>query len=89
VGKRRKRNKEEEWIERVDWSEEAREEFRKRTEEIELGKGGVNEEMERLIMRIKEVVRVRKRRKRKEGGKGWRDGENKRKKREVEKTLKE
>lgn len=31
-------DKEEGWIERVDWSEETREEFRKRTEEIELGK---------------------------------------------------
>lgn len=32
-------DKEEGWIERVDWSEETREEFRKRTEEIVLGKG--------------------------------------------------
>jgi len=61
-------------------------EFRKRTEEIELRKGGVNEEMEKLIGRIKEMIRVTKRRKRK---RGWRDGECKRKKREVKRTLKE
>jgi len=47
-------------MERVDWSEGAREEFRERTEEIELGKGGVNEEWERLIERIKGAVRVKK-----------------------------
>lgn len=38
-GKRGKRSKEEGWIERVDWSEKTKEEFRKRTEEIELRKG--------------------------------------------------
>lgn len=37
-----------EWIERVNWSEEARKEFRKKTEEIELGKGSVKERQSRF-----------------------------------------
>lgn len=41
----------------------------------------MKEEMEKLIGRIKEVVRVMKKRKRREGGRGWRDGECNRKKR--------
>lgn len=77
----------EEWVERVDWSEGAREEFRKRTEEIELEKGGVNEVIERLIERIKAAVRVKKRKRKAKGRRGWWDGECRRKK-EVERTLK-
>lgn len=75
-------------MERVDWSEGAREKFRKRTEEIELGKGGVNEMMERLIERIKGAVRVKRRRRKAKGRRGWWDEECRRKKREMERTLK-
>lgn len=39
----------------------------------------MNEEMEKLIGRIKEVVRVMKKRERREGGRGWREGECNRK----------
>lgn len=49
----------------------------------------MNEEMEKLIGRIKEVIRVMKKRKRRKGGRRWRDGECNRKKRQVEKTLEE
>lgn len=61
----------EEWVERVDWLEGAREEFRKRTEEIELRKGGVNKVIERLIERIKGAVRVKRRRRKAKGRRGW------------------
>lgn len=71
----------------MDWSEGAREEFRKRTEEIELRKGGVNKVIERLIERIKSAVRVKRRRRKAKGRRGW-DGECRRKKKEVERTLK-
>lgn len=36
--------------------------------EIELGKGGVNEKIEKLIERIKAMIRVKKRRKKRKGG---------------------
>lgn len=83
-GRREKKSKEKEWVEKVNWSEKAKEEFRKRTEVIELRKGGVNDEMKKLIERIKEMIRMTKRRKRK---RRW-DGECKRKKRDVKRTLK-
>lgn len=72
----------------MDWSEGAREEFRKRTEEIELGKGGVNKVIERLIERIKGAVRMKRRRRKAKGRRGWWNGECRRKKKEVERTLK-
>jgi len=67
----------------------AREEFRRSTEEVELGKGGVNEEMEKLIERIKGAVRIKRWRRKGEGRRGWWDGEYRRKKREVERALRE
>lgn len=76
-----KRVEEEEWLESVDWSEVAREKFRRSTEDVELGKGGVNEEMEKLIERIKGAVRVKRWRRKGEGRRGWWDGEYRRKKR--------
>lgn len=48
-----KREEEEKWREKEIWSEKAGEEFRKRTEEIEIEKGGVNKMIEELIKRIK------------------------------------
>lgn len=48
----------------------------------------MNEKMEKLKGKIKEVIRMKKKRKRREGERAWRDGECKKKKREVEKTLK-
>lgn len=47
-----------------------RKEFRNRTEELELGKGGVNEEMERLIKRIKRAIRVKRWRRKANGRRG-------------------
>jgi len=59
-GRRRRERREEgeEWIERIDWSEEARREFEERTEGIEVGKIGVEEEMDRLVRRVKEEMKV-------------------------------
>lgn len=55
----------------MDWSEGAREEFRKRTEKIELGKRGVNKVTERLIERIKGAVRVKRRKRKAKGRRAW------------------
>lgn len=54
------KKKKEEWIKRVNQSEETRRKFRERTERIKLGKGGVDKELEKLITRIKEDVRVKR-----------------------------
>ncbi|EFN67046.1 hypothetical protein EAG_02771 [Camponotus floridanus] len=88
-GRRDEREKREEWVERVDWSEEAREEYRKKTEEIEIGKGGMNEELEKLMKAIKGAVRVKRRKKNEKGRSGWWDRECKRKNKEAERVLRE
>lgn len=41
--RKRRGGKEEKWIEKVNWSEETKQKFRKRTKKMELGEGGVNE----------------------------------------------
>lgn len=57
-GERGKKEKEEERIQRVYWSEETRKKFRERTKGIKLGEGGVDEKLEKLVTRIKEEVKV-------------------------------
>jgi hypothetical protein len=80
-------------MEKEDWSEEAREEFRRRTEKWELGQGDINAEWEKMIGKIGKEVKVKKVRRWKEGRRGWWDGECRRKcrrkKRELEKVMKE
>ncbi|XP_011858234.1 PREDICTED: golgin subfamily A member 6-like protein 22, partial [Vollenhovia emeryi] len=88
-GGKRKKNKGKIWIEKVSWTKEAREEFRKVTEEIEIGEEGVNGAWEELIGKIKKMVRVERKRKRKGGSGGWWGKEGKRRKKEVETMLKE
>lgn len=74
--KRSKKNGEEgkrkKWVSRVDWSDEAIEKFREDTENLALEKGGINEEVEELIRKIKDKIRVRKKRKEEEVKKNWR-----------------
>jgi len=92
LGEKRERERKRkgvEWTEKEDWSEEAREDFRKRTEKLELGQGEINEEWEKLTEKIRKEVKVKKIRGWKEGRRGWWDGECRRKKRELEKVMKE
>jgi len=75
-------------MERIDWSEGAKRNFEERTEGIRMGERGVEEEMERLIIRVKKEMKV-KRWKKKEGGRNkWWDEKCKRKKRKMARALK-
>ena len=58
-------------MEKTDWLEEAREEFKRKTEEVEIGRGTIDEEVEKLKKRIKMEGRVRRVKKRAEGKEGW------------------
>jgi len=73
----------EEWIEWMDWSEEAREEFREKTEEWVMAEGGIEEELEDLIRKIRETVKWKRRKKGKEKINKWWNEECREKKREV------
>ncbi|EZA50989.1 hypothetical protein X777_10537 [Ooceraea biroi] len=87
-GEGRERKEEVKWVEGVDWTRDAGEEFRKRTEECKVGDGRVDEMLEEVIERVNREIRRKKRR---VGGgrkKGWWNGECRRKK-EVEELLRE
>lgn len=58
-GKERK-EQEDEWIKKMNKSERAREELREETEGIELRGRAVDEELEKLIRRIKEKVEIKR-----------------------------
>jgi len=47
----------------MDWSEEARKEFREKTEEWVSAEGGIEEELEELIRKIKKTVKWKRRKK--------------------------
>lgn len=45
-----------------DWSDKTGMEFGKRMEELEMEKGGVDEALEKLIKKVKEKIRFKRRR---------------------------
>jgi len=55
----------------MDWLEEAKEEFRKRTEKWVIAEGGIEKELEELISRIKKIVKWKRRKKRRERINKW------------------
>lgn len=63
--------------------------FRENTEKLEVGRGGIDEEIEEMIKKINEGIIRKKKRKNGNGRKKWWDGECKRKKKEVRRILKE
>lgn len=57
--------------------------FRENTEKLEVGRGGIDDEIEEMIKKINEGIIRKKKRKNGNGKKKWWDRECKRKKKEV------